>query len=521
MIFYMIPKINFHFLSKKYLRIGDFKIHEIRDEYNNIRKHTIRLLFIVAFLIYLIIAEGYYKANYHFMMYVTFVSIFILITIFLKNYNKHFSNTLSSILFLYIPIVNIFIKDAFFFFHGDPSIHTIFLHTHFILLIFICFGGLICNHRHILIVSGISTIWICIGTICLNDSFLWSLLLLDCIFFIGISLIMYFVYSSIDHIITEVNKLGKTISIKNEELNKLLGFKNWMLNLIIHDLKNPLNRILFAGKQNIIQKEEIIESSKQILIMIENILDVSKMEESKMQLELTTEHLGCIIQKAAKQVSYMLDEKGITLIKHIPLDTTINVDKCVMERVIINLLTNAIKYSNANDTIEIRIVQTDCKVRIEVIDTGEGIKPGDIDSIFEKYYLANAKDLGYTHPTGMGLTFCKQAIEAHGGTIGAKSVLTNGTTVWFELPIKSEMVTTTEETTKISPKKHTNCHNEEMKILKDKLRTADLAIYKTGEILNILNPSTSDTPEVLYWKEEIIKSSMTGNMEYFNILTNA
>lgn len=512
-------KLNSLFYFKNRFSTNNAGTLNVKDEYNKVRKLTVRLLFVFSFSLYLIIIHGYYKANFPVMMYITFVSIIILIVARLLKRNMEVSNIQSAILFVYMPIVNIFMKDAFFLFIGNPNIKIIFLHTHFMLLIFICFGGLVCCHRQTLIVGGISVVWIWIFTIYLNDPFIWSLIFLDSIFFIGISFIMYFIYTSIHIVIFEFDKLGQTVASQNEELNNLIDFKDWMLNLIMHDLKTPVNRILSAGRKKVIPQKEILEPGKQILLMVENILSIYKLEESKMVLKLSILSIDDIIQKATKQVNFLLDEKTITINKRITVKSVIEVDEDLMERVIINLLNNAIKYSKANGRIDIQVLLKNDRVRVEVIDSGEGINTGDIHRIFEKHFQDNAKDLGYTHSSGLGLTFCKLVVEAHRGTIGAESVLGKGTTLWFELPQKSGNAILCEEITETAPKRFTKSQTAEKIILKYKIKIAHLAVYQIGEMLSILNaPLAPDSPDFLFWKDEIIKASMTGNAEYFDQL---
>ena len=272
-----IRKFNFTFLFEKLIGINKIKIDGVLVKYNKVKELTIRFLFIFAFSSFIVIAYGYWKADYYYLVGVTCVSLFVLIALFLLKQHKCLSTNLTGILLIYIPIANILIKDVFFLHQDNPLISTIFLHTHFILLLFIAFGGLITKPGNILIVGCISVVWIWIFTIYCNDAFLWSLLNLDTVFFIGISLIMYFVYTSIHTLVVEFDNLGRTIHSQNKELNILLEFKGRMLNMIIHDIKNPINRILAASNMEIIQKAEITQPSKQILLIVENILDVYKM----------------------------------------------------------------------------------------------------------------------------------------------------------------------------------------------------------------------------------------------------
>jgi len=512
-------KFNFLLFYEQLIGIDKIKIDLLIDKYNKVKELTIGYLFVFAFSAYVVIAHGYWKANYLQMVGVTFISLISLISIYFWKRHKTVSSTLASILFIYIPIANILIKDVFFLLRGNPLFSTIFLHTHFILLLFISFGGLITKPYHIVIVGFISVVWIWVFTIISNNPFLWSLVVLDSVFFIGISLIMYFVYSSILTLAFAFDKLGRTISNQNTELNKLLDFKDRMLNMIIHDIKNPISRILSAANKEIIQKEEISKPAFQILLIVENILDVYKLEDSKMQLKISTQILDDIIKKATSQVEYLLDEKNISIIKRLTIDSTVDVDADLLERVIVNLLTNAIKFSKSNSSIDIRIVPKKDRVRVEIIDKGEGIASENIDHIFEKYYQGSNQSFVHAHSTGMGLTFCKLAVETHGGTIGAESILNQGSTIWFELPVKLQNEMNCEEITVNSPKKQEQFNSEEKIILKYKMRIANLPIYQTGEILNIFKTSSyNNSPGFVYWKNEIIKASMTGDVEYYNQL---
>jgi len=191
----------------------------------------------------------------------------------------------------------------------------------------------------------------------------------------------------------------------------------------------------------------------------------------------------------------------------------------IMERVIVNLLTNAIKYSKMKSRIIISVKLKKEKIRVEVIDEGEGIPSESIDSIFNKYYQQNARYLGFLNSTGIGLTFCKLVIETHGGTIGAISKLNIGSTIWFELPVLSENEVMFKEVIQDFSRKNTEKIDDEKILVQYKMKIANLEIYQTGEIFNILKSTPYEqSPGFLKWKEEIITTSMTGNIEYFNDL---
>jgi len=336
---------------------------------------------------------------------------------------------------------------------------------------------------------------------------------------IGISIILFFVYKGVEVLILEFDKAGRVITNQNAELSHLLEFKDTMMNLMIHDIKNPINNILAASNNPTIRKEEITEQSNNILLIVENILDIRKMEDSKMTLKLSILSLDSILEKAVKRIRYLLDEKKLTLTTRIRIKSLVDVDDNLLERVFINMLTNAIKYSNVNSNISIRLNHIEGRLRVEIEDEGIGITPEEKDHCFEKYYQVNSQNSGSIRSTGLGLTFCKLVIETHGGTIGVESILNQGTTFWFELPVCTVTEMMDEEVRCISPKKYENTELEMTQFTYYKLLIAKLSIYQTSEILNIFKTTpVGVSPNFLAWKEEIINCSITGNTEYFNQL---
>lgn len=511
---------NFSVLVKKSEGIENYKVDLIKDQYFKLKRIAKQMLFILSIVVYAIIAHGYYKANYNQLMVITLISMFVVIILFLWKLKRQISDELAAVLFIYIPIGNILLKDVFFLLQKNPLIDTIFLHTQFILIFFISFSGLITNYRHILYIGFLSILWIWTFTFCTNDPFLWSLVLLDSAFFIGITIVLYFAYSNIHLMAIEFDRSGRTIIHQHEELNKLSEFKDSMLNMIIHDIKNPINNLLAASKKPTILKEEIAEQSNNILLIVENILDIHKMEDSKMTLKLSTFVLDGIIEHAINRVGYLLEEKKITLTTLTTVKTSVEGDNELLERVFINLLTNAIKHSNMNSNIDMKVILAANKVRVEITDQGVGIALEESDRIFDKYYQINSRKSGNTRSTGLGLTFCKLVIETHGGSIGVTSVLNHGATFWFELPIMTVIDSKIVEEERCNyPKKYQNSELEEKQFTQYKLMINKLSIYQTSEILNIFKTSpVGASPDFQAWKEEIINSSISGNTEYFNRL---
>jgi signal transduction histidine kinase len=511
-----ILKLDFSLLCKRLIYIDDASIGRVTEAFERVKGIAIRYLFFFVFVAYLVIAYGYYKADYYPLMYFTFVSLLVTFCSYVIKCGKYVSPLLAAMLFVYLPITNIFVKGIFFLLNENLLINTIFLHTHFMLILFISFSGLITHQRNILYVGCISVLWVWMFTIIIDDPYLWSLALLDTVFFIGISLLMYFIYSGAYSLVIGYDKQEGVINLQNLELKDLLDFKNRMFNLFVHDIKNPINRIVAASHNELIHKDDITEPGDQILVILGNVLDVYKLEESKMELTLSFFDMDGILQNAVRHVAYLCDEKKITLNKQVSVNPIIEADAILLERVVVNLLTNAIKFSKMNSSIDIQILQKNDYLRVEVKDVGDGIPTEDIDHVFDKYYQGKNQRAEFSHSSGLGLTFCKLVVEAHGGQIGVESALGFGTTLWFELPVKATHTMLGEVSSCIIPHKYESKEFEEEVILICKKQLIGVSVYEIGKILNVLNEHAADSSENFnYWKEELINASITGNAEYY------
>jgi signal transduction histidine kinase len=234
----------------------------------------------------------------------------------------------------------------------------------------------------------------------------------------------------------EITKKTAVIEQKNLELQELHKFRDTMLHSIVHDLKNPLSTLAMITSIDIdASAKDIIRSScKRMLQLVQNILDVQKFEETTVKLFKDYIVPRDVFLQVQEEVSMFLAEKNITLHQKIIYDKPLWGDEDLLQRVIVNLLTNAIKFSLRQSEIILTVKPSEdpkmCIISCE--DQGSGIPKGMEETIFNKYQQAKAKNLGSTRSTGLGLTFCKMVIEAHGGKIWVESG--NGTTFYFTFP---------------------------------------------------------------------------------------
>jgi PAS domain S-box-containing protein len=228
-----------------------------------------------------------------------------------------------------------------------------------------------------------------------------------------------------------------------DKLKALDKVKNDLTNMIVHDLRTPLTSLL-AGLQSLQVSEEdkeILDISllggNTLLGMINNLLDISKMEEGSMSLEKTEFVLSNLVEGALTQVAWLADDKGLTLQTEIPPSIgLILADVEKLKRVVVNLVGNAVKFTPAGGQVTVTALRdaVSNEITIGVRDTGEGVPKEAFGRIFEKFEQVSTRKAGKAMSTGLGLTFCKLVVEAHGGKIWVESEMGIGSTFFLTLP---------------------------------------------------------------------------------------
>lgn len=247
---------------------------------------------------------------------------------------------------------------------------------------------------------------------------------------------------------SEIETQARDLKTANDQLVELDQFKQGMTSMIVHDLKNPLNAILNADGSN---QDSVRHSGKQMLNMVLDLLDVQKYEEGAMALDLVPCDLASLANAAIEGVQFLSSPKAIEITVHDLEAQAVMADPETLQRVFVNLLTNAIKFTPVHGKVSIYAeVAASGNLRVEVRDTGAGIAREYLETVFDKFAQVTAKKSGSVQSTGLGLTFCKLAVEAHGGSIGVASELGKGATFWLTLQ-RAEVGSVPTHVTEIAP----------------------------------------------------------------------
>ena len=270
--------------------------------------------------------------------------------------------------------------------------------------------------------------------------------------------ILIFIHSrykikKLDEIVMKRTKqLSDEMEKNTELLNKVIELEikknNYFVNLS-HELRTPLN-VIYSTQQLIIElnkngilKEKldyymdvIARNSKRLLKMINDIIDTSKIESGCYHLNITETDIVYLVEESVLSLKDYIEGRGVNLIVDPEMEEkTINCDNDAIERCIINLVSNAAKFTEAGDSITVRIIEEKSQVKIEVIDTGIGIAEEYHETIFNRFNQIVDSNSEKNGGSGLGLTITRQIIELHNGKIYVESKPGNGSKFTIILPI--------------------------------------------------------------------------------------
>jgi signal transduction histidine kinase len=186
--------------------------------------------------------------------------------------------------------------------------------------------------------------------------------------------------------------------------------------------------------------DDILTSGRHLLSLINEILDLSKVEAGRMELELTTFDLPMAIENARTFVRERATKHGINV--DVAIDERLGDfvgDERKIKQILLNLLSNAVKFTPEGGRIGIKARKVGGAVEISVRDTGIGISPEDQAKIFEEFRQVSSNYAHKTEGTGLGLTLAKKFVELHGGKIWVESEVGKGSTFSFSLPERSSL----------------------------------------------------------------------------------
>ena len=218
---------------------------------------------------------------------------------------------------------------------------------------------------------------------------------------------------------------------------------------VSHELKTPLSLIrlygetlLFKNHLSAADRKEglqiITKESERLSYMINNILDFSKIEMGRKEFDLKPGNLAEVVKKTLDSYRYHFVKKGFIIEEEIDQDIPIVLfDKNAVEGILINLFSNAIKFSNNTKTMEVRLINTPEAICLELADKGIGIPPDELSNIFNRFYRVKSTSDFESRGSGLGLTLVKHAVDNHGWQIEVESIPGQGSVFSIKIPLNT------------------------------------------------------------------------------------
>ena len=245
-------------------------------------------------------------------------------------------------------------------------------------------------------------------------------------------------------------RLFKEVEEKSRELEIADKHKSEFLANMSHELRTPLNAILgytelildkiYGDVSEKIQEvlERLEKNGRHLLSLINDVLDLSKIEAGQLTLSLSEYSMGELIQTVSTSVEALAAEKNLELNVKVPADLTIGKgDEQRIAQILLNLIGNAIKFTEEGE-IRMEVVVSNQTFLVSVSDTGLGLSEADQKRIFEEFQQVDGSSTKKKGGTGLGLSIAKRIVEMHGGRIWVESTLGKGSTFWFTLPVYVE-----------------------------------------------------------------------------------
>ncbi|MCC6210962.1 MAG: HAMP domain-containing histidine kinase, partial [Burkholderiales bacterium] len=248
----------------------------------------------------------------------------------------------------------------------------------------------------------------------------------------------------------ELERATGELRAANERLTELDRLKDDFVATVSHELRTPLTSIRTFSQilrdqpdlepaERARQLDIVIKESERLTRLINQILDVSKLESGNVEWRPGPVDMKEIVEDTVAAMSELAREKGIELRTQVPESVpAVKADLDRIVQVMLNLLSNAVKFCDAGGgRVEVALSQSRGFVRIDVRDNGPGIAPADQEAIFEKFRQAADPQMGKPQGSGLGLHICKRIVERLGGRIWVSGARGSGACISFTLPIQS------------------------------------------------------------------------------------
>lgn len=244
----------------------------------------------------------------------------------------------------------------------------------------------------------------------------------------------------------EIAELSDTLNYATRELEKTESLRRELIANVSHDLRTPLTMIIayaevmrdLPGENTPENIQVVIDESRRLTNLVNDMLDLSKLQSGVMEMSSDIYNLTESIEKVLLRYNKLVEQDGYNIEFEYDQEVFVEADEFKIFQVIYNLINNAINYTGEDKRITVRQIIKGSKVRIEVEDSGDGIKPEELPYVWDRYYKVDKNHKRAVAGTGIGLSIVKNILILHQAQYGVESQPGCGSTFWFELEMAPE-----------------------------------------------------------------------------------
>lgn len=242
----------------------------------------------------------------------------------------------------------------------------------------------------------------------------------------------------------EITELSNTLNYMTKELEKTENLRRELIANVSHDLRTPLTMVIaysevmrdLPGENTPENIQVVIDESKRLTNLVNDMLDISKLQAGVLEKNATVFNLTNSIQSVFERYNKLKEQDGYTINFEYGKEVFVCADEFKIYQVIYNLVNNAINYTGADKTVTVRQITKGNRVRIEISDSGEGIAEEELPYVWDRYYKVDKTHKRAIAGTGLGLSIVKNILQLHDAQYGVESEVGKGSTFWFVLELE-------------------------------------------------------------------------------------
>lgn len=242
----------------------------------------------------------------------------------------------------------------------------------------------------------------------------------------------------------EINELAETLNYASHELAKTDNLQKELISNISHDLRTPLTMIKgysevirdIPGENTPENVQVIIDETTRLSELVNDMLDLSKIQSGTRKPDLEEFNITDTVRETLKRYEKLIKQEGYKIEFESDKDAYVIADRGMILQVIYNLINNAINYTGEDKHVTVKQISTSASIKISVTDTGSGIAPENLTDIWQRYYRVDKVHKRAAIGTGLGLSIVQEILEVHDAVYGVESAVGEGSTFWFELPLR-------------------------------------------------------------------------------------